>query len=88
MNGEGSAVQVALKLEAGLADELFVFRIAVLGRLLAQVGEQPNRLEIDVEDGVGVRQQADGIGRGALAQQDGGNDCAGMTRTTAKAIQS
>ena len=77
MNGEGSLVQIALKLEAGLVDEVFVLRIAVLERLLAQVGQKPDGLKVDVENRVGIRQQANRVGRGALSQQDGGDDTAG-----------
>ena len=77
MNGEGGLVEIALELKAGLADEVLVLRIAILGRMLAEVGEQANGLEIDVEDGVGVGQQADGIGGSAFSQQNGGNDATG-----------
>jgi hypothetical protein len=51
-------------------------RIAVFGRMLAEVGEQADGLEVDVEDGVGVRQEADGVRSRALSQQNGGNDAA------------
>ena len=76
VNRQSGAVEIAFEFEAGLANEFLVFRLAILGRLLAQVGEQPNRFEIDVEDGVRIGQEAGGIGRGALAEQQGGNDCA------------
>ena len=76
MNRQGGAVQIAFKLEASLADEFFVFRLAVLGRVLTQGGEQPDGLQIDVQDGVRVGQEAGGIGRGALADQQGGYDSA------------
>ncbi len=74
MDGEGGVVEIALGLEAGLADEFFVFGLAIFGRLFAEIGEEADGLEIDVEDGVGVREQADGIGSGALAEEDGKGD--------------
>ena len=77
VNGQGGFVQIALELKAGLANEVFVLRIAVFDGMLAQVGEQANGLEVDVEDGVGIRQQADGVGGGALSQQNGGDDATG-----------
>ena len=76
VNCQGGAVEIAFEFEAGLANELFVFRLAILGRLLAQIGEQPDGFEVDVENGVRIGQEAGGIGRGALAKQQGGNDCA------------
>jgi hypothetical protein len=44
--------------------------------MLAEVGEQADGLEADVEDGVGVRQEANGVRSRALSQQNGGNDAA------------
>ncbi len=76
MNGKGGLVEVALELEAGLADKFLVLRIALLGRVLAQAGQQPNGFEIDVENRVGFRQEPDGIGSGPPAQQDGGDNSA------------
>ena len=77
MNGEGCFVQIALELEAGLTNEVLVLRIAIFDGMLAEVGEQSNGLEIDVEDGVGVGQQADRIRGSAFSQQNGGNDATG-----------
>ena len=77
MNGQGGFVQVALELKAGLANEVFVLRIAIFDGMLAEVGEQADGLEVDVEDGVGVGQQADGVRGSALSQQNGGNDATG-----------
>ena len=77
MNGQGGFVQIAFELKAGLANEVFVLRIAVFDGMLAEIGEQANGLEVDVEDGVGIRQQADGVRGGALSQQNGDNDATG-----------
>ena len=69
-------VEIAFEFKSCLADELFVFGLAILGRVLAQVGEEPDRFEVDVQDGIGVGKQADGIGRSALAKEYGENNCA------------
>ena len=76
MNREGRLVQIALEFKAGLPDEILVLRIAFLRRILAEVGEQANGLEVDVEDRVGIGQQADSIGSRSLAQQNGRDDAA------------
>ncbi len=76
VNCQSGAVEIAFEFEAGLANELFVFRLAIWGRLLAQIGEQADGFEVDVEDGVRIGQEAGGIGRGTLAEQQGGDDCA------------
>ena len=39
VNGECGVVEIALRLKAGLVDELFVFRLAVLGWFLAAIGK-------------------------------------------------
>jgi hypothetical protein len=52
-------------------------RIAVFDGMLAEIGKQPNGLEVDVEDCVGIRQQADGVRGSALSQQNGDNDAPG-----------
>ena len=76
VNGESRLVQVALKLKTSLPDEIFVLRIAVLGRLLANVGKQPDRLQVDVEHGVRFGQQAHRIGSRPFSQQNGCNNAA------------
>ena len=76
MDRESGSIEIALGLEAGLAHEVFIFRLTILGRLLAEIGKQANWLEVHVEHGVGVGQQADCIRRGAFAQEDGGSDSA------------
>ena len=77
VDGEGGAVEVALGFKASLADEVFVGGFALLRRLLAEVGEQANGLEVDVENGVGIGEEANSVGCGALAEQDRGGDGAG-----------
>ena len=71
MNGQGGLVQIALELKAGLAHKVFVLRIAILDGMLAKVSDQADRLEVDVDDSVGIRQQADGIRGGEFSQQNG-----------------
>ncbi len=77
MNGKSGLVQVALKLKPGLVHEVFVLRIAIFRRFLAQVGKQPNGFEVHVKDRVGFGQETSCIGRSATAQQHGGDDTAG-----------
>src|SRR5271165_4250219 len=77
VDGERGLVQIALKLEAGLAHKFFVLRIAVLRRLLAEVSQKPNWFEVEVKNRIGIGQEADGVRSGALAQQDGSQDTAG-----------
>ncbi len=84
VNRKRGAVQITFELEAGLAREVFVFGFAILRDLLAEVGKQANRLEVHIEDGISIRQQADRIGCGALAQQEGAATLAPMTRMTAR----
>ena len=55
MNRQGGFIQVAFELEAGLPDEVLILRIAIFNRMLAEVGEQADGLEVDVNDGVGSR---------------------------------
>ena len=74
MDRNCGVVEVALKFESGLTDELFVFGLAILRRVLAEISEQADRFEIDVEDGVGVGKQADSVRSGALAEEDGESD--------------
>src|SRR5208337_2177504 len=70
MQGDGDLVQVALPVDAGGVDELLVLGDA-LGRLELLVEEDAERLEVDVDDAVGFRQQAGGLGRSLGAQEDG-----------------
>ena len=74
MNGNRRVVKIALEVEAGLADKVFVFRLAIRRRILAEIGEQADGLEIDVENRVGIGKKADGIGSSALAEKDGEGD--------------
>ena len=74
VNRQGGAVQIAFEFEAGLAHEFLVLRLAILGWFLAQIGKQADGLKIDVENGICVGQEAGGIGCGALAKQEGGNN--------------
>ena len=76
VDGERGVVEVAFGLEAGLLDEVFVFGLARLGRLLAEIGEQAHGLKVDVENGVGVGEEADGVRSGALAEENGEGNCA------------
>jgi len=74
MNCDCSTVEIALKFESGLADKLFVLRLAILCRILAEIGEQANGLEVDVENRVGVGKKADGIRSSTLSEEDGETD--------------
>jgi len=74
MNGESGMIEIALGFEASLTNEFVVLRFAVLGRLLAKIGKQANGLEVNVEDGVCVGKQPNGIRSSPLAQQHGGGD--------------
>src|ERR1017187_9364280 len=76
VNGKGGFIQVTLELETGLADEVLVLRVPLLGRLLAEIGEQANRLQVDIEDCAGIGQQAYHVRSRAAAQQDGGENAA------------
>ena len=64
-------VQIALKHEAGLRDELLVFGIAVLPWLFAEIAESPDRLEVGVKNGIAIGQQAGRFRGGMFAQEDG-----------------
>ena len=68
MNSECGVVEIAFGLETGFAYEVFVFGFTVLRRLLAEIGEKANGFEVDIKNGVGVGEQAHGIGSGTLAQ--------------------
>ena len=68
MNGERGLVEVALELEAGVADELGVVGIYVCRSILEQAGGAQG-LQVNVEVGVGGGQQARGLGRVAASQQ-------------------
>ncbi len=70
MQGDGHLIQVALPVDAGGVDELLVLGHA-LGRLQVLVEEGADGLEIDVDDAVGLGQQARGLGRRLGAQKDG-----------------
>ncbi len=71
---EGSLIEVALKFEAGLVDELFILRLAIGDGLLAEVGQQPHRFEIDIEHRVRIRQKAGDFRRSAFSQPQGGGN--------------
>src|SRR5271166_6626600 len=77
VDGERGFVQITLELEAGLAHEVLVLRIALLRGLLAEVGQKSNWFEIDVKDRIRTGQKTDSVRSGVAAQQDGGEDTAG-----------
>src|SRR5260370_555821 len=62
---KGCLIQVALKLESGLLNEVFVFRIVSDRGPLGTRADHPHPLEIYVEKCVGARQQA-GSFRGSV----------------------
>ena len=67
---DGRLVQVALPVDAGGVDELLVLGL-MLGRLHVLVEEDAEGLEVDVDNAVGLGQEARGLGRGLGAQEDG-----------------
>jgi hypothetical protein len=54
MHGKGGFVEIALELEASFAHEFFVLRLMLAKRLIAETGEPADRLQIEVENGVGA----------------------------------
>ena len=72
VQGEGRGVQVALGVDSGGVDEVLVVRAACNRRAL-EVGRCAQRPQVEVDDGVGLRQQAGDLRRGMLAQPHGGN---------------
>ena len=70
VQGDGHLIQVALPVDSGGVDELLVLGHA-LGRLQVLMKEGADGLEIDVDDAVGLGQQARGLGRRFGAQKDG-----------------
>ena len=70
VEGDGGLVEVALPVDAGGLDELRVFGHA-LGRLQVGLEEGAHRAEVDVDDAVGLGQQARGLGRGLGAEKNG-----------------
>jgi hypothetical protein len=73
MDGESSLVEVALELEAGIADELGVVGIYIGQGILEQAGGAQGR-EVNVKVGVGGGQQAGGLG-GVAASKRQGSGC-------------
>ncbi len=70
MQGDGHLVEVALPVDAGGVDELLILGHA-LGRLQVLVEEGAEGAEVDVNDAVGLGQQARGFGGSLGAQKDG-----------------
>ena len=70
VQGDGRLVQVALRVDADGVNELLVLRHA-LGRLQVLVQEGAHRPEVDVNNAVGLGQQARSLRRGLGAQEDG-----------------
>ena len=77
MDRKRRVVEVALELEAGLLDELFVVGIVGNRRKLAEDVRQPHQPQIDEQDGVGLRQQPCRFRRGAASQINDGSDGGG-----------
>ena len=63
MERDGGLIQVALPINARGVNELLVFGDAI-GRLELLVEEGTEGSEVDVEDAVGLGQEARGFGRG------------------------
>ena len=70
MQGDGCLVEVALPVEAGGIHKLLELRDAP-GRLEVLVEEGAKGLEVEINDAVGLGQQARRLGRGFGAQEDG-----------------
>ncbi len=70
MESDGGLVEVALPIKAGRVEELLVFGRAEDG-LEPGAKDGAERLEVDVEDAVGLREQAGRLGRSLEAQKDG-----------------
>ena len=72
VQGKGGGVQVALRVDSGGVDELLKLRAARDGRAL-QVGGGAQRPQVEIDDGVGLRQQPRDLRRSMFAQPHGGN---------------
>lgn len=70
MQGYGDLIEIALPIDACGVDELLVLGNA-RGGLDLLVKEDAERREIEVEDAVGLGQQASGFRRGLGAEEDG-----------------
>jgi hypothetical protein len=70
VQSDRSLIQVALPVDARGVDELLVIG-RILGRLQIFVEEGARRLEVDVDNAVRLWQQARGLGRGYVSQEDG-----------------
>src|SRR5215469_690551 len=73
MQRKGGVVDVALRHDSGGIDEVLVFRGAPY-RIAVEMRRKAYRLEVYVNDGVGLRQQTCRLGRRRLTQ----NDCNGQ----------
>jgi hypothetical protein len=67
MDGEGCLIQVALELETGLRNEIFIFGLARNGRQFPR-GKRTNPFQVDVKETIGTRQQARRLRRSVLAE--------------------
>jgi hypothetical protein len=64
MNGKGSAVQIALELDASLLNKGLIIGIVGNWRKLLNGAKTPDPFEVYIDKGVGARQQTGGFGWG------------------------
>ena len=85
---DGHLVEVALGIDADGFNELLVLR-HTLGRLQVPMEKGADGLKVDVEDAVGLGQQARGLGRRFGAQKNGhgqqNQDCGDDEKRSARA---
>jgi hypothetical protein len=71
VESDGHLVKIALPVDAGGIDELLVVGGAIGCLQVLEVGEGSDGFEIEVDDAVGLREEAGGLRRGLGAQEDG-----------------